>query len=116
MKITDLSQLIVQYPVEMEFDTPAGAQKLAFTGHFRVFDDTETQRVLQDGDDTDIIKTVLIGWDGIEDDEGTRLPFNDSTLTLLLQRAVVRVAIIRAFMAMNEDQIAKNLKRRSPNG
>lgn len=47
--------------------------------------------------DDEFVREALIGWDGVTLENGDAVPFNQDTLTSLLDVPGVRTAIVRAF-------------------
>lgn len=45
------------------------------------------------------LRTALVGWDGIEDESGSPLPFNEESRELVLRDFVLRQAIVDALIS-----------------
>lgn len=50
-----------------------------------------------DGDHRDLMQEVIVGWEGIGNDEGDAMPFSADTLATLLDIPPFRYAAVRAY-------------------
>jgi len=76
--------------------------KQEFYGEFKRITQSRIKELIElvaSGDliDVDVVKEVLVGWEGIEDDEGNELKFSQSNLKQLLEVPMVATAIGTAF-------------------
>lgn len=89
------------------------AKTVQFTAQFKRLSQTAIESVTQrlnDGelDDAKLIDEVLLGWDGVQDDDGTALEFNDDNLAKLLDIFPTRPSIVKAFFASLKGAKEKN--------
>ena len=45
----------------------------------------------------DVLRRVLVGWDGIEDDDGAAVPFSDDALNAAIQHSWFRIGVYQAY-------------------
>ena len=50
-----------------------------------------------DGGDDNFVKTVVVGWSGIKDEEGNDIPFSDENLEAIMDNHYIVQAIIYAY-------------------
>jgi len=105
MKISDLKNITSKWQVEID----VGADIIEFTGVFNILDDASLESVKDD--DIRFISAVLIGWEGIEDENGEPLAFSSDNLRFLSGNPIVRSSIINAYYSCLGDGVLKNLKR-----
>jgi len=92
-----------KWPVTVEVPVDDGRHdKQKFDGEFKRITQSRIKELIElvaSGDltDVDVVKEVLVGWDGIEDDEGNELKFSQSKLKQLLDVPMVATAIGTAF-------------------
>ena len=65
-----------------------------------------------------VISEVLVGWEGVQDAEGTPVPFSDETRRMLVEIVEVRKAIFEAFFdsGLGKKAEAKNSKTQRGGG
>ena len=92
-----------KWPVTVEVPVDDGRHdKQKFDGEFKRITQSrirEMGQLIETGDltDVDLVKEVLVGWDGIEDDQGNELKFSQAKLKQLLEVPMVATAIGTAF-------------------
>ena len=92
-----------KWPVTVEVPVDDGRHdKQKFDGEFKRITQSrirEMGQLIETGDltDVDLVKEVLVGWDGIEDDQGNELKFSQAKLKQLLDVPMVATAIATAF-------------------
>jgi hypothetical protein len=91
-----------RWPVEVRFPAEVGKfGKGTFTAEFNTLPQDEIDRIIQagrDGDvDADVCREALIGWSGVQDEDGSEVPYSDEAKTKLLNIAYVRQAVLDAF-------------------
>lgn len=85
--------VIVQEPSD------SGQSEQRFTARFQALTRSETEAFDQTtaaGSD-DFLRAVLLGWDGLKDEDGTPFEFTPANLDLLLDLPHVRIALFRAY-------------------
>ena len=92
-----------KWPVPVEVPVDDGRHdKQKFDAEFKRITQSrirEMGQLIETGDltDVDLVKEVLVGWDGIEDDQGNELKFSQSKLKQLLVVPMVATAIAASF-------------------
>ena len=92
-----------KWPVTVEVPVDDGRHdKQKFDGEFKRITQSrirEMGQLIETGDltDVDLVKEVLVGWDGIEDDQGNQLKFSQAKLKQLLDVPMVATAIATSF-------------------
>lgn len=83
---------------------------------FRLLFATEFDQLTKGGgaDMAALLRTHVVGWEGIADDEGTPLSFTPENLEHLLNIAFVRRAFGLALVECSQGAAAKNSKTGSP--
>lgn len=95
-------QRTYKWPVTVHVPQDGGKfTKATFTAEFKALAQSEIDGVLndlRDGDrDADLCVECLIGWSGVQDADGTDLPFSDEAKTKLLNIPYARAALVAAF-------------------
>ena len=109
MKLSVINEPIVKWPVDFEIETEDGLVSASFTAKFKIIEDEKIE-LYQASGDTALIDKVLMGWEGIEDEEGNELPFNADNLKAMTKYAHRRVQIIIAFYDCFANCARKNSK------
>ena len=92
-----------KWPVTVEVPVVDGRHdKQKFDGEFKRITQSRIKELIElvasgDLSDVDVVKEVLVGWDGIEDDQGNELKFSQSKLKQLLEVPMAATAIGTAF-------------------
>jgi hypothetical protein len=91
------AEVTVAYPVE-----GGRVHKAKFFAVFRRLAQAELEALMADVaaktvTDRDVLGRVLVGWRGVEDEDGRELPFNDATRDQLLALHPAQPSIARAF-------------------
>ena len=92
-----------KWPVTVEVPMDGGKHdKYKFDGEFRRITQSrikEMGELIETGDlrDVDLVKEVLVGWEGIEDDKGEEVKFSQAKLKQLLDVPMVATAIATGF-------------------
>ena len=92
-----------KWPVTVEVPVDYGKHdKQKFDGEFKRITQSRIKELIElvasgDLSDVDVVKEVLVGWEGIEDDQGNELKFSQSKLKQLLEVPMVATAIGTAF-------------------
>lgn len=91
-----------KWPVTVHIPADGGKfTKATFTAEFRGMSQDAIDTTLNDmraGDrDADFSNECLVGWSGVQDHDGTDLPFSDEAKIKLLNIPYVRAAIVTAF-------------------
>ena len=99
------------YSWPVSFDVPVDGgrhERQTFDGEFKRLPQSKIGPMvaeLQKVDDlgeleriTEIAKDVLVGWSGINDDDGKEMPFSQKALEQLLEVPFLAVAVLKAYM------------------
>lgn len=102
------------FPVAVELPGDNGkTSKVTFDAEFRRLTQTQledfTGRV-KDGSLTDdaFVREVLVGWKGVQDEDGNDLPFSEGNRDMLMDIYPVRSSVIKAFFESISGARAKN--------
>lgn len=104
------------YPWPVTVQEPHGGtfRESTFTGHFRRLPAGRVRELIQDlppaEADLPVLREALVGWEGICRDPGglDPLPFSPEARELLLEDAVVRLALGAAYIASLQGAEEKN--------
>ncbi|MFN4172713.1 MAG: hypothetical protein ACK4GW_13265 [Pseudorhodobacter sp.] len=102
---TLVQDLTFKETVKVRMPVPGGKgfEEKTFTGHFRVLSDEESEA--QDYSTLEGVRAyarrILIGWDGIVADDGSKtpVPYSDETREQLIAIPFVRFGIFNAYNA-----------------
>lgn len=96
------------HPVRVE--VPAGEGRTnthLFTARFRLLKASKTEALLVDGDAA-LLREALVGWDDIEDADGSPLEFSPEALDTLLEVAYWRRATVVEYLRFASGLPEKN--------
>lgn len=114
---------VYSWPVEVSLPDPAKPGKWkthSFIGHFKKLSDQEFRDALEPMTDTalppaerfdrenEFIQRVLVGWEGITDEDGTPLPFNADQVEAVLNLTEVRSGLFEAAFNSRRKAAIKN--------
>lgn len=69
-----------------------------FTAKFLIMKHEDyRERTEKRSDDLELLKEVVVGWDGVEDESGNDIPFSEEALVELCEYTFVRTALLRAY-------------------
>lgn len=102
-----------QWPVNVFVPRDGGKfVKATFTAEFKALPQSEIDSILRDVRegtvDADFCIESLVGWKGVQDDDGSDLPFSDEAKAKLLNIPYARHAVVTAFF----DSISGGAARR----
>lgn len=85
--------------VKVQMPVAGGHSDASFTGRFKVLSisDSEAFNMLSTEGTTDYLRAILLGWDGVVDDDGTPISFNDESRDQLIDIPYVRVALLSTY-------------------
>ena len=89
---------VTEYDWDVTVQTPYKGKfkKETFTAKFKNVSRKNFDEMIDGGDDN-FVKTVLVGWSGIKDEEGNDVPFNDENFEALTDNHFIVKGIIEAF-------------------
>jgi hypothetical protein len=93
-----------KWPVTVQIPTDGGRYtKATFTAEFRAMSQKEIDELVlagRDGDrDADLCRELLVGWSGVQDEDGSEIAFSDEAKDRLLNITYVRHGLLDAFFA-----------------
>jgi len=101
-KVTEYDwEVTVQSPEKSKF------KKETFTAKFKNVGRKAFSELVDAGDDN-FVKSVLVGWSGIKDDEGNDLEFNEDNFEALLDNQYIVLGIIKAYGESMQGASEKN--------
>lgn len=97
-----------KWPVEVSVPVDGGKfAKQTFTAVFRKMSRTAFNDLIDEGDDA-LIDEIVEGWEGIKDEQGDDLVYNDENRTLLFDDPYVMRAVIQAYTNSITGALEKN--------
>ena len=102
-----------KWPVKVHIPADGGKFVTAtFDAEFKALPQDEIDRIIEagrDGDrEADLTREFLVGWKGVQDEDGSDLPFSEEAKAKVINIAYVRNALVTAFF----DSITGNAARR----
>jgi len=97
------------WPVTVHLPDPNAAGKLraeSFEGRF-VMTSHDELADLEAGGQEQLIAAILTDWRGVDDEDGTPLPFSDAALRRCLAFQHFRIAVYRAYLTALNGQAAR---------
>lgn len=90
--------LTVKWPVTVNIPRDGGrTTKATFNADFKLLEQDELDAVMEHGGDREIGCAVLVGWDGVADDNGAPIAFSEDARDALLKIPYVRAALVGAY-------------------
>lgn len=97
-----------KWPVAVEYPTDGGRfETETFDAVFRRIGRSEFNKLLDKGD-TDLIESVLVGWEGIKDEGDKDLPYSKAALKELIDDPYFTRGIVKSYLESLEGAKAKN--------
>lgn len=97
-----------KWPVTVEFPVDGGKfEKELFDAIFKRIGRSDFQDLADKGD-VDLIEAVLVGWEGMQDEEGDDIPFSHSALKEQLDDPCWTKGVIAAYLKSLEGGATKN--------
>lgn len=93
------------WPVILMVPSSKGAgkyDKQTFEAEFNYLDQERIDEIIkaaraEELNDTQVLDEVLVGWKGVQEDDGSEMEFSPSNLEMLLQIPGMRSAIVQSF-------------------
>jgi hypothetical protein len=97
--------------VKVLVPTDRGQVEHSFTARFRALTRSEEAgyNAFDAASTDDFLRKIVVGWDGLQDEDGKPLEFSDEAVSTLIDLHYVRMAIVQAYTTMISG--AKNPKR-----
>ena len=100
------------WPVEVAVPEDGGKHRIeTFQVRFREIDQDHVNDILSDienGVDAALLTEIVIGWEGVRDEDKNEVPFDTGMLEMLIKVPYVRIAMAGAFMAAMTGAKRKN--------
>lgn len=86
-------------PVKVTVPVEGGVRESTFTGRFRAVSVSEAEsfNLMSSEGTSDYLRAILVGWDGIVDDDGQPISFSDETRNDLIDIPFIRTAILTTY-------------------
>lgn len=103
-------KMTVEWPVDVQVPQNGGKTKThTFTATFEILSQDEYDRaILLSVKDHEFIAKIMVGFEGLLDDNGHEIEYNDDNLYTICKYPFMRVAIIQAYNAASTGAITKN--------
>ena len=100
----------VTWPVHVRIPADGGKTlKATFDAEFVLLNQDAIDATLADaGDDVEFICNVVVGWSGVQDEEGNELPFSHDACRRMAKIPYVRRAMMKAFWDATLGAVEKN--------
>ena len=85
------------WPVEIKVPTDDGYKKHKIKVTFKIIDQDRIDELLRNVDN-DLLREVVLGWKGVQDEDGNEIPFSDDVLERLLKKGFVRTALAHDYI------------------
>ena len=87
---------IAEYDWQVTVETPDKGKfkQETFTAKFKNIGRKAFAKLVEEQDDEDFVKSVLVGWSGIKDDDGNDVPYNDENFEALTDNHFIVKGII----------------------
>lgn len=86
-------------PVKVMAPADGGQREYSFTATFRALTRSEEQGydALNAASTDDFLRRIIVGWSGLEDEDGTPFAFSTANLNTLIDLHYVRMALVQAY-------------------
>lgn len=87
--------------VKVSVPVAGGHDTQTFTARFRALtvSDAEAHNTLTVEGTNAYLREIFVGWEGVQDDQGEALPFNDATRDRMIDVPFVRMALLETYNA-----------------
>lgn len=107
---------VFRWPVKISTPSPKGAGKFdehTFEAEFKYLTQERIDELIklaraEEINDNQVLDEVLMGWKGVQEEDGTEMEFNPTNLENLLQVPGMRSAIVQAFFTSLSGARRKN--------
>ena len=89
----------VLWPVTVAIPVDGGRTcKATFDAEFKLLDQDEIDAALAASeDDMAFLRDVIVGWNGVQDEDGNDLPYSEASCAQMVKIPYVRKALMKAF-------------------
>ena len=100
---------VTEYDWEVTVQSPDKGKfkKETFTAKFKNIGRKAFADLIESGDEN-FVRTVLVGWSGIKDDNGKDLEFNDDNFEAILDNQFIVLGVIKAYGESMQGATEKN--------
>lgn len=94
-------QKIVKWPVTVNIPQDGGrTRKSVFSAEFELLPQDEFSAIYREdgGNDEDLLRRVLVGWQDVGDADGEAIDFNADAREMMIRIPYVRAAIVSAYL------------------
>ena len=100
---------IAEYEWQVKVKTPYKGKfkEESFTAKFKNVGRKNFNELIDGGDDH-FVKTVLLGWSGIKDEDGNEIEFNDENFEAIIDNVYIVQAVIAAYGESMQGALVKN--------
>ncbi|MCK7458501.1 hypothetical protein [Idiomarina aminovorans] len=93
-----LAKAPIKSDATVSVSVPGHKKPQEFTAKFQVMKHEDyRERTEKRSDDLELLKDVVIGWDGVEDESGNDVPFSEAALVEMCEYTFVRTAFLRTY-------------------
>lgn len=85
-----------EWPVKVSVPEKGRFKEETFTATFKKLGRNEFNELLEEGDEA-LVEAILLGWKGIQDEDGEEFPYDDSTKRDLIDDPYFLRGLITAF-------------------
>ncbi|HEC91270.1 MAG TPA: hypothetical protein ENI55_06350 [Alphaproteobacteria bacterium] len=85
------------WPVEIRVPADGGHRKHEIKVTFKMIDQDRIDGLLASAD-VDLLREVVVGWSGVQDEDGNEIAFSDDVLGRIIKKAFVRTAMAREYI------------------
>lgn len=100
-----------QWPVQVNVPRDGGGFAThEFTAEYKMLEQSKIDLALEKfkNEDSDMLKEIVIGWNGVQDSDGNVLPYSDENRDTLLEIPYVRTALMKGFFeAVSGNKVKK---------
>ena len=89
------------HTVKVQTPVNGGHETQTFQARFRAISVSETEQhntLTREGTNA-YLREIFVGWEGVTDDQGEPMPFNDETRDRMIDIPFVRVALLESYNA-----------------
>lgn len=89
------------HTVKVQLPVNGGHEAQTFTGRFRALSisDTEQHNTLTTEGTNQYLRAIFVGWEGVSDDQGEPVQFNDANRDRMIDLPFVRMALLETYNA-----------------
>lgn len=102
------TQTSYKWAVKVQIPGNNAFQESSFTAEFKIIPQSRIDSITKKDDEAaDLLDEILLGWDGVMDENNQPILFTPETKAALIDIPYIRMAIIRAFFSSIAGRIPK---------